>query len=180
MTEIESLRAEVAQLREQLHELRAALHDGGLDLHCASLRVSHDERYSVQIAIKDDGPTLHFADANAPESGHLAALVTTDDGATLALNGRDGVPRAVLTARPEGGGLSLIDGAANMGADLWGSDEASWLLLHHDGQPAVLALGTGAGGNVEVYDEDSTLQTALPEFEEVSVPPGEQNVADKN
>ena len=179
MSEIEILRGELAALRAELAKLKSALTNGTLELRCASLHVGTDERYGVQISVQDDGPALHFTDAQAPESGHLAALVATPEGATLAINGRDGVPRAVLTARPEGGGLSLIDGEATLGADLWGSSEASWLLLHHGGQPAVLALGTGAGGNVEVYDEDSSLQTALPELEaEVFVPPGDESSED--
>ena len=175
MSETELLKSEIAALRAELSELKSALANGGLNLRCASLRVSAGERYGVQISVQDDGPALHFLDANAPESGHLAALVCTEEGATLALNGRDSVPRVVITARPEGGGLSLIDGEANMSADLWGSSEASWLLLHHGGAPTVLVLGTGAGGNVEVYDENSSLQTALPELEaEVFVPQGDE------
>ena len=175
MSEIEVLKSEIVALRAELNQLKSALENGDLNLRCASLRVGVGKRYGVQISVGDDGPALHFLDAGAPQSGHLAALIATPEGATFAINGRDGVPRAVLTARPEGGGLSLIDGAANMGADLWGSNEASWLLLHHGGEPTVLALGTGAGGNVEVYDEDSSLQTALPQLErEVFVPPGDE------
>ena len=51
---------------------------------------------------------------------------------------------ATRLRRRKAAGLSLIDGEATLGADLWGSSEASWLLLHHGAQPAVLALGTGA------------------------------------
>ena len=173
MTEIETLRAEIAALRAELSALQNALSGGQLPLHCASLHVGAGERYSVTLQIEDNGPTLRLNDADAA-TGQLAALAATPEGATLSLNARDGAPRAVVTARPEGGGVSMIDGDATLGADLWGSSEASWLLLHHGGQPAVLALGTGAGGNVEVYDENSSLQTALPELEtEVFVPPGE-------
>ena len=173
MTEIETLRSEIAALRAELSALKSALSGGELSLRCASLHVGAGERYSARLQIEDDGPTLRFGDADT-ETGQLAALVATPEGATLSLNARDGVPRAVLTTRPEGGGLSLIDGEATLGADLWGSSEASWLLLYHGGEPTVLALGTGAGGNVEVYDENSSLQTALPELgREVFVPPGD-------
>lgn len=174
MNETELLRQEVAALRAELRELKTALAEGSLHLRCASLEVGAGERYRAQLTIEADGPALIFHDAQT-QTGQLAALATNEDGATLALAGRDGVPRVALSARPEGGGVSLIDGDQTLAADLWGSSEASWLLLHHGGQPAVLALGTGAGGNVEVYDENSSLRTALPEVEkEVFVPPGDE------
>jgi hypothetical protein len=138
-SEIEMLRAEVALLRAELHGLKSALSGNApaLALRCSALTL--------------EGP-----------EGALAALSTTEDGASLALCALDGLPRAVLTARAEGGGASFLDGASNLAADLWGAGEASWAALYHSGAPALVAVGGEAGGNIELFEADGSVRAALP------------------
>jgi hypothetical protein len=47
----------------------------------------------------------------------------------FALCAPDGKPRVVLQSRDEGGGISFVDGNGDLGAEVWGASEASWLSL---------------------------------------------------
>lgn len=167
------LRAELASLRAEVSRLNSLLgvEDTGATLHlrCASLTVGSAEgRYGVTVtagrAGEGDGPALRLTDREAGESGTLATLSATGEGAALALCGRDGVPRVVLAGRDAGGGLSLVDARRDLAAELFGVADASWLALYRGGQPALLTYGIPGGDAVlELYDEGATRRAALPE-----------------
>jgi hypothetical protein len=92
----------------------------------------------------------------------VAALMATPEGANFALCAHDGKPRVVLQSRDEGGGASFVDGNGELGAEMWGASEASWLSLLNNGQLAVVSVAATAGGNVEVFDKNDVLIAALP------------------
>lgn len=111
----------------------------------------------------EHGGALSLTDRAAGESGTVATFTASEDGAALALCGRDGVPRVVLAGRDAGGGMTLVDSRQELAAELFGVAEASWLALYRNGQPALLAYGVpGADAAVEVYDEEATRRGVLP------------------
>ena len=188
MSEIEELRREVALLREELGALRAVIgasnegvsNDGAPGelphLRCASLSVvgaktSAEPRFAATIFVDKSGGALHLTDERAGESGKRATLMLTDAGATLALCGEDGVPRLVAQSRLEGGVMSLMDEKHDIGVQVAGAVDASWLSIFQGGQPAAIIAGLERGGSVEVFDDQSHLQGALPPTQETIFPP---------
>ncbi len=147
-SEVAALRREVEVLREELNALKQLLgmsrdeatseRQHPLALRCASLEV--------------------LGQNGAP----VAVLMATPEGANLALCAPDGKPRVVLQSRDEGGGASFVDGNGDLGAEMWGATEASWLSLLNDGRLAVVSVAASAGGNVEVFDQNDSLIAALP------------------
>ena len=183
MSEIEELRREVAVLREELGALRAMIGASNAGargelphLRCASLTVvgettEEKPRFAATLFVDESGGALHLVDEGAGESRGRATLMLTDAGATLALCGEDGVPRLVAQSRLEGGVISLMDENHDMGAQLAGAVEASWLALLQGGQPTVTIVGLERGGSVEVFDDQNRLQGALPPTQETIFPP---------
>ncbi len=169
---IETLQREVAALRAELDALRRGLGlstvsgTGPVHLRVASLEIVSEAegngRYRITLGLEERGGALHFLDAHAGESQRQAALVTTAEGTSLVLCGEDGVPRAVLSGRPSGGGLSLVDDNHDLAAELYGTTEASWLCLLHDGAPAAVSVAAETGGNLELFDEAANPRVVLP------------------
>lgn len=169
---IEALQREVALLRGELQSLRRSLGagdgkgDGPLHLRVASLEVvgeaSGGGRFRVTLGVEEHGGALHFFDERAGTSGQQGALLSTEDGISLALCGRDGVPRAVLSGRETGGGLSLLDEKRDLAAELFGTTDASWVCLFHQGTLAVASVATEEGGNLELFDGRATPREVWP------------------
>ena len=168
---IESLQREVALLRAELESLRRALganqqDDGPLHLRVASLEVVGEEhgegRFRVSIDVEELGGALRFRDFRAGSSGQQGALVSTEDGISLALCGPDGVPRAVLSGRETGGGLSLLDDRHDLAAELFGTTQASWVCLFHQGTLAAASVATEKGGSLELFDAQAAPRVVLP------------------
>jgi hypothetical protein len=146
--EIVALRREVETLREELNALKRLLgaapnealseRQNPLALRCASLEV--------------------LGGKGSP----IAVLMATPEGASFALCAPDSKPRVVLQSRDEGGGISFVDGNGDLGAEVWGASEASWLSLLNDGRLAVVSVAASAGGNVEIFDKNDALIAALP------------------
>lgn len=187
MSELNDLRGEVALLRQELRAMRAMLglseaanENAGENLphlRCGALSVvgpkgeGGEPRFEVKLSIGDGGGAVHLTDELAGETRERAALLLTEAGATLALCGEDGVPRLVAQSRLEGGGVSMLDANHELGAEIWGAGEASWLALHHKNQPAVMSVAQESGGAVETFDPQGNLQDALPPTREEVFPP---------
>ncbi len=169
---IENLQREVALLRTELESLRRALGadqsqnpmDGPLRLRVASLEVVGEKegRFRVSIDVEELGGALRFGDLLAGNSKQQGALLSTEDGIALALCGSDGVPRAVLSGRETGGGLSLLDERHNLAAELFGTTEASWGCLCHAGTLAAVSVASEKGGNLELFDGQAEPRVVLP------------------
>ena len=178
---IQALQREVAALRADLETLRRALGAGEtpgagpLHLRVASLEVvgqeSENGRFRVRLGVEERGGALHFLDARAGTSGQQGALLSTEDGISLALCGPDGGPRAVLSGREAGGGLSLLDERHDLSAELFGTTEGSWLCLLHDGTLAAASVAGEAGGNLELFDQAAEPRVVLPPQSEGAASP---------
>ncbi len=168
---IESLQRQVAQLRAELESLRRALganqneSDGPFHLRVASLEVVGEDgngRFRVALGVEEHGGALRFQDLRAGSSGQQGALASTEDGISLALCGSDGVPRAVLSGRETGGGLSLLDDGHDLAAELFGTTQASWVCLFHEGTLAAASVASEEGGNLELFDGRAAPRVVLP------------------
>ncbi len=169
---IEALQREVALLRAELESLRRALGagegkvEGPLHLRVASLEVMGEAnrggRFRVTLGVEEYGGALRFLDERAGTSGQQGALLSTEDGISLALCGRDGVPRVVLGGRETGGGLSLLDENHDLAAEVFGTTEASWVCLFHQGTLAAASVATQEGGNLELFDNRALPRVVLP------------------
>jgi hypothetical protein len=179
--EMAQLRQEVATLREELNALKRVLGISAeqllsepqtpLSLRCKSVEIvtEDDCRVLELVAGEQGGEVRLYGDAtkNQTSPAHSsppvrAALQVTSEGASLALCGHDAVPRVVLQSRQEGGGVSLLNAEADLGAEMWGASEASWLALLSDGRPAVVSVATAESGNLQIFDAQDTIIAALP------------------
>lgn len=175
-TDLAALQSELSRLRAEVQSLRQIL-AAPLHLRVASLEIvgeasnGADSRFRVKLAIEEHGGALHFLDSQAGTTGHQAALMATDEGVSLALCGENGTPRAVLSARQEGGGASFVDQNGKLAAEIFGAGEASWLMLNHNGTTRAVSVATQEGGNLELFDERGAPRVVLPPHTEGAYSP---------
>ncbi len=165
--ETQALREEVALLRAELQALKSCLSVGQNGepphLRVASLEVvgqappGQTPRFRVSVEIQEHGGILRFCDTEAGSSATQATLALGEEGVSLALCGLDGAPRAVFSAREEGGGASFVNGNGELAAEVFGADEAAWLLLGHEGTTRVVAVASSGGGNLELFEDETTF-----------------------